>query len=74
MNSVFNALNGNLMSMVGQLRNNPVQFLLQHHLNIPQEFANDPEGAIRHMVNSGQISRQQVDDAREYARRLGINI
>ena len=74
MNSVFEAMNGNLMNQVNLLKQSPLQFLLQHSLNIPPEIMNDPESAIHHMLNSGQISERQLEDAKNYARSLGINI
>lgn len=74
MNNVFKAMNPNLIDQVSLLRQNPMAFLLQHRLNIPPEYANDPESAIHHMLNSGQISERQLEDAKNYARSLGINI
>lgn len=71
MNSVISS---SLYDQMNILRRNPMQFLLQHRMNIPPEYMNDPEGAIRYMVNSGQISEQRVEDAKNYARKLGINI
>lgn len=71
MNSI---LSGNIFNQMNALRQNPIQFLLQHRMNVPPEYMNDPEGAIRYMVNSGQISQQSVEAAKNYAKNLGINI
>ena len=74
MNSVFNLLNGNLMNQVQQLRQNPMQFFMRHKMNIPQEYANDPEGAVQHMVDSGQVTPEQVEYAKRYAQRMGLKL
>ena len=71
MNSI---LSGSIYDQMNILRRNPIQFLLQHRMSIPPEYMNDPEGAIRYMVNSGQVSQAQVESAKEYAKRLGVNI
>lgn len=74
MNDLFNTLNSNMLMKYRALMQNPVQFLMQHKMNIPQEYMNNPEGAIQHLINSGQVSRERVEEAKRYARTLGINI
>lgn len=71
---MFNNQIGNLMQQVQQIRQNPMQFFMQHRVNIPQEYMNDPQDAVQHMINTGQVTQQQVDVAKMYARRMGINI
>lgn len=52
-NDVFNVLN--------QLRTNPMQ-LLSRKYNIPQNVnLQDPNAIIQHLLNTGQISQQQVN-------------
>lgn len=56
----------NPMQMLQQLRQNPVQMLRQAGLNVPDNL-NDPNAIIQHLMNSGQISQQNYERARQMA-------
>lgn len=56
----------NPMQMLQQLRQNPVQMLRQAGLNVPDNL-NDPNAIIQHLMNSGQISQQRYEQARQMA-------
>lgn len=63
-NNLFHALNGNqpsLQEQLQQLQANPVQFLMQRRLNIPQELQHDPRGMIQHLLNTGQMRQSDFD-------------
>ena len=50
-----------LMSMYQQLRTNPMQ-LLAKRFNLPQGMnMYNPNDIIQHLLNTGQISQQQVN-------------
>lgn len=50
-----------LMSMYQQLRTNPMQ-LLAKRFNLPQGMnMNNPSDIIQHLLNTGQISQQQLN-------------
>lgn len=52
----------NLLNMYQQFRVNPMQMLSQR-FNIPQGVnVNDPNAIIQHLLNSGQISQQQLNN------------
>lgn len=56
-------LNNNILSLYQTLRQNPMQVLAQR-FNIPQGLnLNDPNAIIQHLINSGQVSQQQVNNA-----------
>ena len=38
---------------------NPIQFMAQRKLNIPQQYLNDPNGAIQYLMNTGRIPQDQ---------------
>ena len=42
---------------------NPIQFMAQRKLNIPQQYLNDPNGAIQYLMNSGRITQDQYNEA-----------
>lgn len=56
----------NPIQMLQQLRQNPVQMLRQAGLNVPDNL-NDPNQIIQHLMNSGQISQQRYEQARQMA-------
>ena len=51
----------NMLNMLSQLRQNPASMLKQ--FGIPAELMNDPEAIIRYMMNNGQITQAQYDNA-----------
>lgn len=53
-------MNG-LMNMYQQFKTNPMQILSQR-FNIPQNM-NNPNDIIQHLLNTGQISQSQVNQA-----------
>ena len=62
---------GNLMSMLPQLRSNPLGMLQQYGFNVPQGTT-APNAIIQHLLNSGQITQQQYEQARQMAQGFGI--
>ena len=51
-----------MMQMYQQLKSNPMQ-LLASRFNLPQDLnMNDPNAIIQHLLNSGQVSQQQVNN------------
>jgi hypothetical protein len=52
-----------LMNMYQQLRSNPAQ-LLARKFNIPQNVnLNDPNEITQHLLNTGQITQEQYNNA-----------
>lgn len=51
----------NLLSLYQKMRQNPMS-LLQSRYQIPQGM-NDPNEIIQHLLNSGQVSQAQVNQA-----------
>lgn len=52
---------GNVMQMYSQFMQNPMS-LLGRRFNIPQGIQN-PQDIIQHLLNSGQVSQDQVNQA-----------
>ena len=53
-----------IMSMVQQIKANPLQFLVQRRMSIPQGIQmNDPQAILNHLVQTGQVSQQQINNA-----------
>lgn len=60
-----------LFNMYSQLMQNPNQFLSQ--LNIPNEYAYDPQGAIQYLMNNGKITQDQFNMANNQLKQLQNN-
>ena len=50
-----------IMQAVSQLKSNPMS-ILAPRFNLPQNM-NDPQKIIQHLLNTGQVSQQQVNQA-----------
>ena len=58
----------NPMQMLQVLRSNPMQMLQKAGFNLPQNVSvSDPNAIIQHLMNSGQVSQQQFERARQMA-------
>lgn len=67
-----NMANGfNVMQQLQQLRQNPMQFLRQRGFNVPDNVT-DPQAIIQHLMNSGQVSQQQMNQAQAMAQGFGL--
>lgn len=72
-NPFFNAFgNGapNLAQMLQRLKSNPIQMLMQRRFNVPQDMANDANAMLQHLVNTGQVTQEQVNKAYQTAQHL----
>lgn len=56
----------NPMQMLQQLQQNPVQMLRQAGMNVPGNLT-DPNQIIQHLMNSGQVSQERYNQARQMA-------
>lgn len=59
----------NVMQMFQIFRQNPMQWLISRGANIPSNI-NDPNAIIQHMMNTGQITQQQYNQAVQTARQM----
>lgn len=67
---------GSMQNMIGQFQQfakNPIQFMTQRKLNIPQNLMNDPQGAIQHLLNNGTMSQTQYNQLQSMARQIQSN-
>lgn len=64
-------MNNPIFGMLSQLKQNPLQFLVQRRFNLPQNIpANDPQAILNHLVQSGQVSQNQLNNAYQAAQRF----
>lgn len=70
MNPLFNLFGGNQM----QMPNNPVgnAFNMMQQLNqFRQNFRGDPKEQVQNLLNSGQVSQEQYNQAFQQAQYIG---
>lgn len=74
-NPLFNQIQTNTtMNQFNSFMQNPMQFLMQRKINIPQQFANDPHGAVQYMLNNGQMSQEQLNKLTQMAQKMGVKL
>lgn len=76
MNSHIRDPFGSMQGMMSQFQGfmqNPTQFLMQNKLNIPAQYANNPNQAIQYLMNSGKLSQEQYDWALKQAQAIQQN-
>ena len=69
---MMNNLQG-IIQMLPQIKANPMQFLLQRKLNIPKGMIDDPNAILNHLLQTGQISQNQVNGAYQMAQQMGLH-
>ena len=60
--------------MFDRFMQNPGQFLLQRKINLPQEYANNPQGAVQYLMSTGQMSQTTFEALRGKAAQMGVNL
>lgn len=76
-NPIFNALMGTAMQgiasgmnpaqILASLKSNPMQILQQAGFNVPPGM-NNPQQIINHLMQSGQMNQNQLQQAQQMAR------
>lgn len=64
--------NGNPMDQFSQMRSNPMAFLANKGLNIPQQYANDPRGAVQYLLTNGRMSQGMLNNLMQRAQAMGF--
>lgn len=60
-----------ITGMLQQIKANPIQFLMQRRFNLPSNVpANDPQAILNHLLRTGQVSQQQINNAYQMAQRF----
>lgn len=65
----------NLIQQYNQFKQDPFMFMLQNRgINVPQEYRNNPQGAVNYLLQSGQMTQDQLDYIKSMAQRMGLQI
>lgn len=74
MNPLFEQLNGpnSLMGQFQSFMSNPIGYLIEKKINIPQQYMNDPQQAVNYLISSGQMDQQTLNNLRARAGQMGF--
>lgn len=67
-------MNQGMMSQFSFFMRNPLQFLMQRRINVPPQYANDPQGAVQYLLSSGQMSQETYQNLRSRAEQMGVKM
>lgn len=74
-NSLFNSSqNNNIMGEFNRFQQNPMQYLIDRKVNIPQEYMNNPQQAVQYLLNNGQMSQDTLNQLIQKAKMFGFKI
>lgn len=74
-NSVFQQLEGNKINPQSEYQNfmsNPISYLANKRIDIPNEFQNDPHGAVQYLLNSGKMNQNAFNKVFGTLQRMGF--
>ena len=78
MNDLYKQMNAPkqnpIMGQFNSFMKNPMQYLTQRKINIPEQFANNPHGAVQHLLNSGQMRQETLNKMVQMANGMGIKL
>lgn len=60
-------MNNNMLGMLQQLQSNPLEMLSKKYKFLQGMNMNDPNQIIQHLMNTGQVSQQAYNNARNMA-------
>ena len=61
-----------LQNQFQSFKSNPMSFLAQRNVNIPQEYMNNPESAVHYLLNNGLMSQDVFNKITQMANQLGL--
>ena len=67
-------MNNNIMGQFNTFIKNPIQFLTQRKINIPEQYSNDPHGAVQYLLNNGQMNQESLNKMMHMAQKMGIKL
>lgn len=65
-------MTNNFQTQFSTFMKNPMQFLSQRKINIPNEFVDNPHGAVQHLLNSGQLKQEDLNKMMDFAQKIGF--
>lgn len=63
-----------IMQMMSAFKGNPMQMLNQRGMNVPPSMLGNPEQMVRHLIQSGQVDQNALNQAMQIAGQMGIKL
>lgn len=75
-NPLFNSMQQQnpIMQQFNAFQQNPMQFLVGRNIQIPQEYQQDPKGAVQYLLNNGRMTQDQFNRLNAMASQMGIKL
>lgn len=74
-NPLYNQLNSSQATQqFNTFMQNPIKFLANKNINIPEQYANDPQAAVQYLLNSGRMTQQQLNLLTQKAQQMGFKV
>ena len=75
-NNLYNQMHpqNTMMQQFQSFQQNPIQYLMNKKINIPQELQNDPHAAVQYLMNNGKMSQEQFNRLSQIAQNMGIRL
>ena len=64
----------NMMQDFNTFRQNPAQYLAMRNINIPQQYQNDPQGAVQYLLNNGQMQQNTFNRITQFCQSMGMKL
>ena len=75
---LYQALNrgmpSNMVQQINQFKQNPMAFLQQHNLQIPEQYMQDPKQAVQYLLDSGRMSQADFNRVSQMAQQFGVKL
>ena len=68
--SLFDKVNGQPQMNMQQLQQDPIGTAQKAGYNIPQNLAGNPQAMVQHLIQSGQIGGQKLQQAMQMIRQM----
>lgn len=63
-----------IMQMLSQFKGNPAQMLSQRGMQVPPAMMSNPEQMVRHLMQTGQVNQNALNQAMQIASQMGIKL
>ena len=63
----------NMIAEFQSFMRNPMQYMAQRGMNIPQEYMQNPQQAIQYLMNSGRLSQDDFNRLQQQANQIQSN-
>ena len=73
--SIFDRLNGggpNMQDLMQQIRNDPRGMAQRAGYQIPENLAGNPQAMVQHLIQTGQVGGQKLQQAMQMMQRMGM--